>query len=105
MSFCQLRIILKKAFRMMERALMITQRSELEHPALALDMGSREVNTGDAVMDGDFPVALLLGLSPLVHTEEACKVRLNFAAYLSEGYRNREAVKVIKDIPRIKNRA
>ena len=37
--------------------------------------------------------------------EEACKVRLNFAAYLSEGYRNREAVKVIKDIPRIENRA
>ena len=28
-------------FRMMERALMITERSELEHPALALDMGSR----------------------------------------------------------------
>jgi hypothetical protein len=28
-------------FRMMERALMITERSELELPALALDMGSR----------------------------------------------------------------
>eukprot|EP00434_Breviolum_minutum_P040568 symbB.v1.2.036049.t1/scaffold5000.1/size44174/3 len=28
---------------------------------------------------------------------EACKVRLNFAAYLSEGFRNREAMKVIKE--------
>eukprot|EP00435_Cladocopium_sp_Y103_P056695 s107_g19.t1 len=56
--------LIPRAIRMMERALMITQRSELEHPALAL---------------------------------EACKVRLNFAAYLSEGYRNREAVKVIKE--------
>ena len=50
-------------------------------------------------------MALLLGLSPLVHTKEACKVRLNFAAYLSEGYRNREAVKVIKDIQGVENRA
>lgn len=49
-------------------------------------------------------IALLLGLSPLVRTEEACKVRLNFAAYLSEGYRNREAVKVIKDTQRVENR-
>lgn len=56
--------LIPRAIRMMERALMITERSELEHPALAL---------------------------------EACKVRLNFAAYLSEGYRNREAVKVIKE--------
>lgn len=43
-------------------------------------------------------------LSPVVYTEEACKVRLNFAAYLSEGYRNREAVKVIKDSQRVENR-
>jgi len=28
---------------------------------------------------------------------EACKVRLNFAAYPSEGFRNREAMKVIKE--------
>ncbi|CAK9055895.1 unnamed protein product [Durusdinium trenchii] len=56
--------LIPRAIRMMERALMITQRSELEHPSLAL---------------------------------EACKVRLNFAAYLSEGYRHREALKVIKE--------
>ena len=53
MMFMMLHVVLQTAhnfvlaFRMMERALMITQRSELEHPALALDMGSREVNTGD----------------------------------------------------------
>eukprot|EP00434_Breviolum_minutum_P040567 symbB.v1.2.036048.t1/scaffold5000.1/size44174/2 len=56
--------LIPRAIRMMERALMITERAELEHPALAL---------------------------------EACKVRLNFAAYLSEGSRNREAVKIIKE--------
>lgn len=28
---------------------------------------------------------------------ETCKVRLNFAAYLSEGFRNREAIKAIKE--------
>lgn len=30
-------------------------------------------------------------------SQETCKVRLNFAAYLSEGFRNREAIKAIKD--------
>ncbi|CAJ1444953.1 unnamed protein product, partial [Effrenium voratum] len=55
--------LISRAIRMMERALMITQRSELEHPTLAL---------------------------------EACKVRLVFAAYLSEGYRHREALRIIK---------
>ncbi|CAJ1379111.1 unnamed protein product, partial [Effrenium voratum] len=56
--------LISRAIRMMERALMITQRSELEHPTLAL---------------------------------EACKVRLVFAAYLSEGYRHREALRIIKE--------
>ena len=46
-SFMMLHVVLPTVhnfacvFRMMERALMITERSELEHPALALDMGSR----------------------------------------------------------------
>jgi len=30
-------------------------------------------------------------------SQETCKVRLNFAAYLSESFRNREAIKAIKD--------
>ena len=40
---------------------------------------------------------VLAAMAIAASTEEACKVRLNFAAYLSEGFRNREAMKVIKD--------
>ncbi|CAJ1342154.1 unnamed protein product [Effrenium voratum] len=101
--------LISRAIRMMERALMITQRSELEHPTLALaprwlgglnQLASRAPEDGRANElhqgHGYLQVAKIATTFQKTNAE-ACKVRLVFAAYLSEGYRHREALRIIKE--------